>query len=46
MQCALLQCNVKVGDIYGNAAIIIDKALEVSSKGAQLCITPELALTG
>lgn len=46
MRCALLQCNTKVGDISGNAAIIIDKALEASSKGALLCITPELALTG
>jgi len=46
MRCALLQCNTKVGDITGNTAIIIDNALKASSKGAQLCITPELALTG
>ena len=46
MRCALLQCNAKVGDIAGNSAIILDKVLEASSMGAQLCITPELALTG
>ena len=46
MRCALLQCNTKVGDIAGNAAIILDRALEASSLGAQLCITSELALTG
>ena len=46
MRCALLQCNTKVGDIAGNAAIILDRALEASSRGVQLCITSELALTG
>lgn len=46
MLCAMLQCNTKVGDISENAAIILDKALEASSRGALLCITSELALTG
>ena len=46
MRCALLQCNTKVGDISGNAAVILDKVFEASALGAAICITPELALTG
>ncbi len=46
MRCALLQCNTKVGDIIGNAALILDMALEAASRGAKLCVTPELALSG
>ncbi|MDR3073372.1 MAG: NAD+ synthase [Deltaproteobacteria bacterium] len=46
MRCAMLQCDTKVGDITGNAAHILDLALEAVGQGAELCITPELALSG
>lgn len=46
MRFALLQCNTKVGDITGNAALILDMTLEAASKGAEVCVTPELALSG
>lgn len=46
MRCALLQLNARVGDISANAEAIIRSAQEAASRGADLCITPELALTG
>lgn len=46
MKTALLQLNYTVGDIDGNADKIISAALEAHKKGAELCITSELALLG
>lgn len=46
MRCALLQLNAKVGDVTNNAEAIIASALKAAERGATLCITSELALTG
>jgi NAD+ synthetase len=46
MRCALLQINSTVGDIRGNAAKIIQGARKAAEAGAELCVTPELALVG
>jgi len=46
MRCALLQINTKAGDIARNAGLIADRAEEAAAQGADLVITPELALTG
>lgn len=43
---ALAQINVTVGDFAGNAARIVDAARAAHADGAQLLITPELALSG
>jgi NAD+ synthetase len=42
----LLQINPVVGDIAGNAARIEAAYETASGQGAELCLTPELALTG
>lgn len=46
MKIAILQCNSIAGDIDGNAARIIAAAKQAAAQGANLCITPELALSG
>jgi NAD+ synthase (glutamine-hydrolysing) len=46
LQIALLQINVTVGDVAGNARKIIEAARAAHSQGAQLAVAPELALTG
>jgi NAD+ synthase (glutamine-hydrolysing) len=46
LQIALLQINVTVGDVAGNARKIIDAARAAHAHGAQLAVAPELALTG
>jgi NAD+ synthase (glutamine-hydrolysing) len=43
---ALLQINPTVGDLAGNGALIADAAREAATRGADLAITPELALVG
>jgi NAD+ synthase/NAD+ synthase (glutamine-hydrolysing) len=43
---ALLQINPTVGDLSGNAQLIADAAREAGSRGADLAVTPELALVG
>lgn len=43
---ALAQINPLLGDLAGNAQLILKAAQEASTKGAKLLITPELALTG
>jgi NAD+ synthase (glutamine-hydrolysing) len=43
---ALLQINVTVGDVAGNARKIVDAARAAHAQGAQLAVAPELALTG
>jgi len=42
----LLQLNPKVGDLRGNAARVEAAYARAVSLGAELCLTPELALTG
>ena len=46
MKIALLQCNAVTGDVVGNVARIAAAAQEAAGAGADLCVTPELALTG
>ncbi len=43
---ALLQCDFTVGDVRGNAARIRDAVARAAVDGADLCLCPELALTG
>ena len=46
MRVALLQINPTAGDIAGNASLIIRGARQVQDEGADLIVTPELALMG
>jgi len=46
MKIGLLQLNPVVGDVAGNVARIRQAARKAAEDGAELCITPELALTG
>ncbi len=43
---SLLQINTTVGDLEGNAEAIIAASKRVHTSGAQIAVTPELALTG
>jgi NAD+ synthase/NAD+ synthase (glutamine-hydrolysing) len=46
MKIALLQINPTVGDLLGNARVIADAAGAAKRAGADLAVTPELALAG
>ena len=46
MKIALLQINPTVGDLQGNKQLIADAVREAGRRGADLAITPELALVG
>ncbi len=46
MNIALLQVNPTVGDLAGNARLILDALRIASASGADLAATPELALVG
>jgi NAD+ synthase/NAD+ synthase (glutamine-hydrolysing) len=46
LRVALLQINPTAGDIGGNSSLIIRAARAAQSQGADLLITPELALMG
>ncbi len=46
MKIALLQINPTVGDLEGNARLIAEAVREATTHGAQLAVTPELALVG
>jgi NAD+ synthase/NAD+ synthase (glutamine-hydrolysing) len=46
MKIALLQINPTVGDLEGNVRLIADAAGEAGRRGADLAVTPELALVG
>ena len=46
MKIALLQINPTVGDLSGNAELIANGAREAGRLGADLVVTPELALLG
>jgi NAD+ synthase (glutamine-hydrolysing) len=43
---ALLQINPTVGDLAGNTRLIADAVREAGAQGADLAVTPELALVG
>ena len=46
MKIALLQINPTVGDLAGNARLILDALRVAGAAGADLAVTPELALVG
>ncbi|HMB81111.1 MAG TPA: NAD+ synthase [Vicinamibacterales bacterium] len=46
MKIALLQINPIVGDLAGNARLIADAVRDAGRAGADLAVTPELALVG
>ena len=46
MKIAMLQCNVVTGDVAGNVERIVAAARHAAEQGADLCVTPELALCG
>ena len=46
MKIALLQINPTVGDLAGNARLIVDAVRQAGTRGADLAVTPELALVG
>ncbi|MGA3238500.1 MAG: NAD+ synthase [Bryobacteraceae bacterium] len=46
MRIALLQINPTAGDLSGNAALIVRGVRSAQSQGAELVVTPELALMG
>jgi NAD+ synthase (glutamine-hydrolysing) len=46
MKIALLQINPIVGDLAGNARLILDALRQAGARGADLAVTPELALVG
>ncbi len=46
MKIALAQINPTVGDLAGNARLIISFAREAASQGADLVVFPELCITG
>jgi len=46
MKIALLQINPTVGDLSGNSQLIADAAVQAKRAGADLAVTPELALAG
>jgi len=46
MRIALLQCNPVVGDVVGNVRRIREAVESAASQGADLCVTPELAVCG
>src|SRR5207245_935188 len=46
MKIALLQINPTVGDLAGNARLIADAVRQAGCDGADLAVTPELALVG
>jgi NAD+ synthase/NAD+ synthase (glutamine-hydrolysing) len=46
MKIGLLQINPTVGDLAGNSWLIANAAFEAQQQGADLVVTPELALAG
>ena len=46
MRIALLQINPTAGDLKGNAALIVRGVRAARAQGADLAVTPELALMG
>ena len=43
---AIAQINPTVGDLPGNARLIVEAARAAHAQGAQLLLTPELAVCG
>ncbi|MEZ2236707.1 NAD+ synthase [Microcoleus sp.] len=46
MKIAIAQLNPTIGDIFGNANLILESAQKAAGEGANLLLTPELSLIG
>ncbi|MDR1856313.1 MAG: NAD+ synthase [Desulfovibrio sp.] len=46
MKVAMMQCNTVVGDIEGNVGKLLSGYEHAASNGADICVTPELAVVG
>jgi NAD+ synthase (glutamine-hydrolysing) len=46
LRVALAQVDITVGDLAGNAAVILDRTADACAAGADLVLFPELAITG
>src|ERR1700761_8909920 len=46
LRIALAQVNVTVGDLAGNAEIVVDWTRRAAARGARVVVFPEMALTG
>jgi NAD+ synthase (glutamine-hydrolysing) len=46
LRIALAQVNVTVGDLAGNAEIVLEWARRAAARGARVVVFPEMALTG
>ena len=46
LKISVAQLNLCVGDLPGNARLIIDAARQAYSEGARLVLTPELSICG
>ncbi|PZS16300.1 MAG: NAD+ synthase [Pseudonocardiales bacterium] len=46
LRLALAQVNTTVGDLAGNAGVVLDRTREAAAAGAHLVAFPELAITG
>src|SRR5207247_8444235 len=46
MKIALVQINPTIGDLAGNARLILDALAVARGRGADLAVTPELSLVG
>ena len=46
LRIALAQVDTTVGDLAGNAAVVIEAVREAAAGGAELVLLPEMALTG
>jgi len=46
LRIALAQVNGCVGDLAGNAELIVDRTRQAAARGARLVVFPEMALTG
>jgi NAD+ synthase (glutamine-hydrolysing) len=46
MKIAIAQLNPTIGDIFGNASLILEAAKKAEVEGANLLLTPELSLIG
>lgn len=46
LRIAIVQANLLVGDVAGNASLVIERARAAREQGAALAVFPELTLTG
>jgi len=46
LRIGILQLNLKVGDLDGNRKKILQAALQAGDRGAEVCVSSELAITG